>query len=398
MEGLELLVPRVVAWEVTRACPLACIHCRAEAQHTPDPHQLTTQEGLALLADIAAMGGPTIVILTGGEPLTRPDIFDLLRFGSQQGLHMAVSPDDGRLLTPETVARLKAAGARRVSFSLHYPTAEDNDRFARTPGAFAAAMEGLANLRAGELPFQINTTVTCRNVDKLPQLLTLVRSLEPVAWDLFFLVPTGRAAQMVDDEMPPEQYEQTLNWLYDLRAKSALPVKQTCAPQFRRLERQRANGSSGGRPPDTPDDGHHYHPGSGGDNGSSGGRPPDTGAHGATPPFSGSRRHDSSSRGCLCGNGFCFVSHVGEVQGCGYLPLSAGNVRERRFSEIYRSSSLFAELRDVKALKGKCGVCEYRQLCGGCRARAYAVSGDYLGEEPHCVYEPRRHLSAAGTR
>jgi radical SAM protein with 4Fe4S-binding SPASM domain len=354
-----------VAWEVTRACPLACLHCRAEAQATPDPRQLTTQEGVALLADIASMGGPTIVILTGGEPLTRPDIFDLAEFGTRQGLHMVASPDDGRLLTPETVARMKAAGIQRISFSLHYPDPDENDRFARTPGAFAAAMQGLANLRAGGLPFQINTTVTRRNADRLPLMYELVRGLEPAAWDLFFLVPTGRARMMRDDEMPPETYEQTLDWLFDLKLRSPLPVKQTCAPHFRRLERQRIRATGG-----------------------------DIRAIPASPgpfaPADYSRRHSANSRGCMCGNGFCFVSHVGEVSGCGYLPISAANVRERAFSDVYRTSPLFLDLRDADLLGGKCGVCEYRQICGGCRARAYADSGDYLAEEPYCAYQPQR--------
>jgi len=354
--------PRVVAWEVTRACPLACIHCRAEAQPAPDPHQLTTEEGFDLLASIAAMGGSTIVILTGGEPLTRPDIFDLARFGTEQGLRMVVSPDDGRLLTADTVARLREAGVQRVSFSLHYPTPEENDLFARTPGAFASALAGLANLHAGGLPFQINTTVTKRNVNELPRMLSLVSSLKPAAWDLFFLIPTGRAAQMGDGVMSADEYEESLHWLHDLRSRVEMPVKQTCAPQFRRIERQLAQPR--GQTPRLPSR-------------------PDSLVHSEY-----SRRHSPSSRGCMCGNGFCFVSHVGEVQGCGYLPLSAGNVRQKSFTEIYRTSPLFTDLRDVTKLGGKCGYCEYRHICGGCRARAYATSGDYLGEEPYCPHLP----------
>lgn len=364
------LTPRVVAWEVTRACPLSCIHCRAEAQHTADPAQLTTQEGLALLEDIASMGGPTVVILTGGEPLTRADLFDLAEFGSRRGLHMVTSPDDGRLLTPETVARLKSSGIERISFSLHYPDPEENDFFARTPGAFAAAMKGLANLREGGLPFQINTTITRRNADRLPLMYELVRSLEPVTWDLFFLIPTGRARMMVSDEMPPEQYERTLNWLFDLQARAPFPVKQTCAPHFRRIERQRIRAEGG-------DERNGRHIGLQFD------------------PSAYTHRHSAGSRGCMSGNGFCFVSHTGEVQGCGYLPISAGNVREKPFSEIYRTAPLFLDLRDVTKLKGKCGICEYRQLCGGCRARAHAASGDYLDEEPYCVYEPQMRTAAA---
>jgi AdoMet-dependent heme synthase len=361
--------PRVVAWEVTRACPLACIHCRAEAQKDPDPRQLTTQEGFGLLENIASMGGPTVVILTGGEPLTRSDIFDLAEFGTRHGLHMVTSPDDGRLLTPETVARLKASGIHRISFSLHYPDAEENDFFARTPGAFAAAMQGLANLRAGDLPFQINTTVTRRNADRLPQMYDLVRSLEPVTWDLFFLIPTGRARMMQADEMPPDQYERTLNWLYDLQATAPFPVKQTCAPHFRRVERQRVRADGG----DERNGKHHSQ-------------------HFGASDYT--HRHSAGSRGCMSGNGFVFVSHIGDVQGCGYLPLVAGNVRETPFSEIYGTSPLFLDLRDASKLAGKCGICEYKQICGGCRARAYAATDDYLDEEPYCAYEPKPRTEA----
>lgn len=366
----QQVTPRVVAWEVTRACPLACIHCRAEAQKTADPRQLTTQEGIDLLDNIASMGGPTVVILTGGEPLTRADLFELAEFGTQRGLHMVTSPDDGRLLTPETVERLKAAGIQRISFSLHYPDAEENDFFARTPGAFEAAMRGLANLRRGGLPFQINTTVTRRNADRLPKMYDLVQSLEPVTWDLFFLIPTGRARMLQSDEMPPEQYEQTLNWLYELQGQAPFPVKQTCAPHFRRVERQRikADGGDGRQGKHLS---HHF------------------------APSDYSHRHSGGSRGCMSGNGFVFVSHTGDVQGCGYLPLVAGNVRETPFSEIYRTSPLFLDLRDSSKLGGKCGICEYRQICGGCRARAYAATGDYLDEEPYCVYEPRPRVDGA---
>lgn len=344
---------QAVAWETTRACPLACIHCRAEAQPDPDPAQLSTQEGKELLRDIASFAKP-VVILTGGEPLLRPDIFELADYGASMGLYMVISPDDGRLLTQETVSRLKAAGIQRVSFSLHYPNAEENDSFARTPGAFAAALEGLANLRVGQMPFQINTTVTKRNMPYLPQLLELAKDVGAAGWDLFFLVPTGRARMMAEDEMTPEEYEQVLNWLYDMQRQAPFEIKQTCAPHFRRVvhQRQREEAGRGGGREAAPSK-----------------RPP--------------------GRGCLCGDGFSFISHTGEVCGCGYLPISAGNVRQKLFSEIYRHSSLFEALRDYTKLGGKCGRCEYRVLCRGCRARAYTASSDFLAEEPYCSYQPR---------
>lgn len=220
-------------------------------------------------------------------------------------------------------------------------------------------------MREAGLPFQINTTVTRLNVGKLARMYDLVASLESACWDLFFLIPTGRARALETSEMPPEQYERTLNWLYDLQASSPLPVKQTCAPHFRRIERQRARAAGrDARPSMT--------------------MPASFASSNYSP------RHGALSRGCMCGRGFCFVSHVGEVFGCGYLPLSAGNARDRSFGEIHANSPLFANLRDSVKLGGKCGACEYRELCGGCRARAFALSGDYLAEEPYCVYEPAR--------
>lgn len=363
---------------------MACVHCRAEAQYEPDPQQLTTVEGKALLEDIASFAKP-VVIMTGGEPLMREDIFELCAYGDSLGLRMAISPDDGRLLTPETVARLKASGVRRASFSLHYTNAEQNDYFARTDGAFANAMRGLANMRVGGLPFQINTTVTKLNVDDLPAMLKLVQELGAQAWHVFLLVPTGRGKAIESQEIPPEQYESTLNWLYDMQQITPIEIKETCAPHFRRIQLQRRQEQrrSTSPPEYVAPSGH------GGLTSHGGGHP-----HGAA----------GSSRGCMSGDGFCFVSHIGEVFGCGYLPVLAGNVRERPFREIYQQSSLFKELRDLGKLKGKCGRCEYRQICGGCRARAYAATGDYLADEPYCIYEPgsyrRKHsspTSQAGT-
>ncbi len=369
----DTTIPRVIAWEVTRACPLACIHCRAEAQPWPDPRQLSTREGEALLDDIASANNRAVVILTGGEPLTRNDLCGLAAYGTSLGLTMVVSSDYGRLLSQETVQNLKAAGVRRVSFSLHYPDAERADDFARTPGFFGMAVEALVNLREGGLPFQINTTVTRHNVNSLERLHELIISFGAANWDLFFLVPTGRAHFRINDELTPEQYETTLRWLYDLQRRSLIPVKQTCAPHFRRVELQleREPGRSAPRPSSWMAE-----------------KAQDT----VAPGGSYSRRHGPTSRGCMSGNGFSFISHVGDVFGCGFLPVSVGNVRQRPFAELYRTAPLFLQLRDPSLLGGKCGICEYRTVCGGCRARAYALHQDVLAEEPYCVYQPIRRL------
>jgi radical SAM protein with 4Fe4S-binding SPASM domain len=358
--GAPARPPVVVAWEITRACPLACAHCRAAAQHRPHPAELTTEEGLELVADLARSHPGAVLILTGGEPLTRPDVFDLARAGDRLGLQMALSVDVGRLLTPETCARIREAGVRRVSFSIHFPDAERSDRFASTPGFFEGALWGLANLRAAGVPFQLHTSVMRSNARELPRIHRLAKELGAAGWELFFLVPTGRGAGLASEELSPEGQERVLSWLYRLQRRSPFPVKQICAPHFRRVEVQQSKASGERRT-------------------------------GRIAP-----RLSLTSRGCLSGNGFAFVSHVGDVQGCGFLPLSVGNVRDRSFSELYRDAPLFQAFRDPMRLGGDCGVCEFRAVCGGCRARAYAATGDPLAEEPDCAYEPpRAHRAGA---
>jgi radical SAM protein with 4Fe4S-binding SPASM domain len=352
--------PLVLAWEVTRACPLACRHCRAEAHPDRHPAELTTAEGVQLLEDVATAFPGTVVILTGGEPLTRPDTLELAGEGSRLGLGMALSVDVGRLLTPETCRAIREAGVRRVSFSLHFPDAERCDAFASTPGFHAGALEGLGNMREAGIPFQLHTTVMRSNAGLLQELHRLVGELGAAAWELFFLVPTGRGRLLAEEELPPAQQERVLRWLYRLQRRSPFPVKQICAPHFRRVEVQTAR------------------------------------ARGEQRPGRLTTRVTTMSRGCLAGNGFAFVSHVGDVCGCGFLPLAVGNVRECPFSELYAHAPLFEAFRDPSRLGGDCGVCEFRAVCGGCRARAYAATGDPLGEEPDCAYAPRR--LAASTR
>ncbi|HWQ24863.1 MAG TPA: radical SAM protein [Gaiellaceae bacterium] len=351
--------PLVVAWELTRACPLACRHCRAIAQQERHPAELTFAEGQALITDLAAAFPGAVLILTGGEPLTRPDTLELAAFGSRLGLQIALSVDVGWLLTPELCARIREAGVARVSFSLHFPDRERSDDFASTPGFHAAALEGLANLRAASVPFQLHTTVMRANADLLPRMHALVGELGAASWELFFLVPTGRGRGLAGEELPPAEQERILRWLYRLQRRSPFPVKQICAPHFRRVEAQSAR------------------------------------ARGERRPARITTRLTAMSRGCLAGNGFAFVSHVGDVCGCGFLPLSVGNVRERPFSELYLYAPLFEALRDPARLGGDCGVCEYRALCGGCRARAYAATGDPLAEEPDCAYEPAGAATAS---
>jgi len=351
--------PLVVAWELTRACPLACAHCRAQAQRTAHPVELTHEEGLAFMTDLAEAYPGAVLVLTGGEPLTRPDVLELAEAGSGLGLSMALSVDVGRLLTPETCERIREVGVRRVSFSLHFPDAERSDRFAGTPGFFEGALWGLANLRGAGVPFQLHTSVMRANAALLPRIHGLAGELGADGWELFFLVPTGRGRLLAGEELAPREQERVLRWLYRVRHRSPFPVKQICAPHFRRVEVQSAR------------------------------------ERGERRPERVTTRLTVSSRGCLAGNGFAFVSHVGDVCGCGFLPLSVGNIRDRPFSELYRESPLFGAFRDPSRLGGACGACEFRAVCGGCRARAYAATGDPLAEEPDCAYEPPRLRTAA---
>jgi AdoMet-dependent heme synthase len=338
--------PRLVAWEVTRACDLACLHCRAVAQPHADTRQLSTEEGFRLVDDIAAFGQPVILILTGGDPLKRPDIFAIAERASRGGLRVVMSPS-GTHVTPASVADLKRVGVQRISVSLDGSTARLHDSFRRVPGAFEQATASLAYAREGALPFQINTTVTRHNRHDLADMLRLAVDLGAVTWDVFMLVPTGRGN--VQMEITPAEYEETLQFVYEASQTAAIQVKMTCAPHFKRMQMQERRRSAAKRPPHSV---------------------------------------QGFSRGCMAGVGFCFVSHIGEVGGCGYLPLLAGNVRQAPLTEIYRASALFQSIRDANLLQGRCGVCEYRVLCGGCRARALAATGNYLEEEPFCTYQP----------
>jgi heme b synthase len=342
---------RMVAWEVTRQCNLKCIHCRASAQGGPYAGELSTDEALALLEEVASFAKP-VVILTGGEPLLRGDILELASRGTALGLRMVMAVN-GTLLTPRWVQELRAAGIQRISVSLDGSAEASHDAFRAVPGAFRGALDGIALAREGGLPFQINTTVTRRNLPELPRILDLAVGLGAAAHHIFLLVPTGRGKEMAEDAISPEDYERTLHWFYDQRERVPLQLKATCAPHYHRILRQRAKEEGRRVSPQT---------------------------HGM----------DAVTRGCLGGTAFCFISHVGEVQPCGYLEVGCGNVRERPLSRIWRESAVFAHLRDPDQYKGKCGVCEYRTVCGGCRARAYEISGDYLAEEPFCTYAPSR--------
>jgi heme b synthase len=303
-----------------------------------------------LIDDVVSFSKP-VVILTGGEPLLRRDIYELARCGTGRGLRMVIAPN-GTLLDAEKAARLKACGIQRVSISLDGATGESHDRFRQVNGAFAGALRGIQHLKEAGLAFQINTTVTQKNYQELPKILDLAARLGAVAHHIFLLVPTGRGREMRDEAIEGEEYEKILHWFYDQRERVPLQLKATCAPHYYRILRQRAREEGKKVMPQT---------------------------HGL----------DAMTRGCLGGIGFLFISHRGDVQPCGYLEAFSGNVRQQSLKEIWESSPVFQQLRDFSSYHGRCGRCEYMRVCGGCRARAFEKSGDFLSEEPLCVYQPK---------
>ena len=354
--------PFIVFWELTRACALACRHCRAEAQPQRHPDELTSEEGLRLLDDIARFGSPLLVI-TGGDPLTRRDLTEFVAYGALKGLRVSLAPSATRLVTSARMDELKWAGIARVSISLDGHEAQVHDSFRRTPGSFARTMAAAQEARAAGLPLQINTTVSRFNDGRLAELAEVVGNLDAVLWSLFFLVPTGRGQRA--DMISPERHEEVFNWLYDLAGHVPFDVKTTAAEHYRRVivQRRRQEGLDAG---------------------------------GAVrlevtkPGFVYADGLGRAAKGVNDGNGCCFISHVGDVYPSGFLPLSGGNVRRQSVVDIYRQSPLFLELRDTSKLKGKCGRCDFNVICGGSRARAYALTGDYLAAEPCCVYQPQR--------
>ncbi|HSV49025.1 MAG TPA: radical SAM protein, partial [Candidatus Acidoferrales bacterium] len=332
------LAPRVIAWESTRACNYACVHCRATAQKQADPNQLTTQEALHLMDEIAEICKP-VLIISGGDPLQRTDIFTVASYADKLGFRVVMSPS-GSDITPAVIAKMKDSGVKMISLSLDGSTAQVHDSFRQIPSAFDLILRNIALAKQGGMPFRINTTVTKHNVADLDAIHHLIVALGAVEWDVFMLVPTGRGK--VTMEISPHDYEATLRQICELSQKSPIPIKMTCAPQYTRVAAQ--FGKAAGRSP-----------------------------HG---------------KGCMAGNGFCFISHVGDIFGCGFLPVAAGNVRTEKFGEIYQKAPLFVMLRDNSLLIGKCGVCNFKVACGGCRARALSVNGSVVAEEPYCTYQP----------
>jgi len=353
----EKFLPKWIAWEVTQRCNLRCIHCRASSEETSEEGDFTTEEALRLLDDIAELSRP-VVVLSGGEPLLRRDVFEIASRGTSLGLRMCMATN-GTLIDDGVCVRMRESSIRMVSLSLDGSTAAVHDDFRQQPGAFEGTLRGIEFLKKHGIPFLINSSFTKRNQKDIGNVFRLARSLGATAWYMFMIVPTGRGEDIFEELISKEDYEEILKWHYEMEKNlretgAEILVRPTCAPHYYRIVPQmaKAEGSKFERRSLT---------------------------------FS-----TGGAKGCIAAQSICLIDAFGDVKPCSYFPLSAGNVKTTPFREIWENSPLFKELRDFSSYKGRCGSCEYLRVCGGCRARAYAVSGDYLQEEPFCTYVPFR--------
>jgi len=349
--------PMLVIWEATQACDLACVHCRASAQSERHPHELTTEQGYRLLDEIRSFGEP-LMVFTGGDPLKRPDLFDLVRHSVKIGLRTNVTPSATPLLTAEAIDGFKAAGVTRMAISVDGPDAATHDDFRGIPGTFDRAMFALRHARDIGLDTQFQTTVTQRNMHRLPEVAEIVKDVRSKMWSLFFLIVTGRALE--HDDLEAAEYEKVFEFMYELSKTAPFGIKTTEAMHYRRYVAQRIKAE-----------------------------------HGVI-ENENAKGVAWRTAGVSDGKGFVFVSHTGEIFPSGFLPVSGGNVLRDRLTDVYRNSDLFQRLRDTTQRGGKCGLCEYQKVCGGSRSRAYAFTGDYLAEDPRCVYQPHMAEALAG--
>jgi radical SAM protein len=343
--------PFLVIWELTQACDLACVHCRACAVEDRNPMELTAGEGFGLLEEIRSFGDP-LMVFTGGDPLKRPDLFALLEKSVQIGLRTAVTPSATPLLTADAIDRFQQCGVARMAISLDGPDAAGHDGFRRVEGSFSRTLQALEHAQRIGLQTQINTTVTRHNMHRLAEIAAIVERFGAKLWSAFFLVATGRAS--ISQDLTAEEYEQVFEFLYETSKTAGFDIKTTEAQHYRRYvaQRRKIEGGNGATRP-------------------------------APPEFM------QRQAGINDGKGFVFVSHLGDIYPSGFLPIAAGNVRRDPLKTIYRESPLFRTLRDSGNLGGKCFDCEYRNLCSGSRSRAFALTGDFLAEEPRCIYQPK---------
>ncbi|WP_218070366.1 heme b synthase [Desulfuribacillus alkaliarsenatis] len=343
---------RLIFWELTEGCNLKCIHCRATAQPERNTQELSTEECFRIIDELVKFSNP-IVILTGGEPLYRPDFFEIAQYGTDKGLRIAMA-SNGTMITKEIAQKIKDVGVQRVSISFDGANPETHDGFRGIPGSFNEALQGARNLREIGVEVQFNTTITKHNVHEVEEIMDLTIREGAIALHTFMLVPVGCGVEISDNAMlPSDEYEKVLEWFYQKSKEVPIELKATCAPHYFRIMRQKAKEEGIEITPKT---------------------------HGMA----------AMTKGCLAGTGVCFLSHKGRVQPCGYLPVQAGDATKQTMQEIWEGSDIFTQLRDNANLKGKCGICDYKNVCEGCRARAFAVTGDFLDQEPSCNYIPRK--------
>ncbi len=347
-------IPKWIAWEITRRCNFGCVHCRSSSEMEVQGHpDFSFDEAKRILADIHSYANP-VVVLSGGEPLLRQDVFDIAAHGTKLGLRMCLATN-GSLVTPEVCRNMLASGIKMVSLSLDGASAAVHDDFRRQPGAFNGVMQAISLFKEHSIPFLINSSFTKRNQNEAAKLYPLVKDLGATAWYLFMIVPTGRGEEIMAELIPPAEYEAMLNWHYDVeKEEDELLMRPTCAPQYYRLVLQRAK------------------------------------AEGESFKRRSLSFSTGGSKGCLAGQLICLIDVDGNVLPCSYFPKAAGNLRRQSFKEVWEQAPLFHEMRDFKGYKDNCGRCEYLNVCGGCRARAYAMTGDYLAGEPFCSHQPRR--------
>jgi len=341
-----------IAWETTRRCNLKCVHCRSSSELEVQGHpDFSFEQATHILDDISSYANP-VMVLSGGEPLMRPDIFDIARYGTDKGLRMCLATN-GTLVNESVCAKIKDADIKMVSLSLDGAKAETHDNFRNQAGAFDGTLQAIELFNRNDIPFLVNSSFTVRNKDEIPEIFKLVKNLGATAWYMFMIVPTGRGEDVMNELIPEDVYDEILEWHYQMEKKEQeILMRPTCAPQYYRIVRQKAK-----------EEGEKF-----------------------------KRRNlkfsTGGSKGCLAGQLICLIDVDGEVLPCSYFPKSAGNINQLPFKEIWENSELFLSLRDFKSYKDNCGRCEYVNVCGGCRARAYAISGDYLAQEPFCSYVP----------
>jgi heme b synthase len=351
--------PKWIAWEITRRCNLKCVHCRSSSEDEVKGHpDFSFTEAKAILDDIASYASP-VVVLSGGEPLLRPDVFDIARYGTDLGFRMCLATN-GTLVTEDTCKNIKDANIKMVSLSLDGAKAETHDDFRNEKGAFDGTMNAIKLFNKHNIPFLINSSFTVRNKNEIPEIYKLVKGLGATAWYMFMIVPTGRGEDIMEELIPEKLYDEILEWHYQVeKEENELLMRPTCAPHYYRIVRQKAI-----------EQGEKFE-----------------------------RRNlkfsTGGSKGCLAAQLICLIDVDGEVLPCSYFPKSGGNVKTTPFKEIWEKSELFQNLRDFKSYKGSCGQCEYVNVCGGCRARSYAIHGDYLAQEPFCSYTPAKMLNKA---